>query len=102
MVESVRIEVLFLSSLTPCCEQIFPQRFCSGDFANSIRPKMGQAGQCRTDGALDATPDLRAGDRHWRVSVGPPPFGVTSLKWLCDTSAPRSYSSERTKPTPGA
>ena len=35
MVESVRLEVLFSSDLAPCCEQIFPQGFCSGDFANS-------------------------------------------------------------------
>jgi hypothetical protein len=37
MVVFVRAEVLFSSSLAPCCEQLFPQRFWSGEFANSIR-----------------------------------------------------------------
>src|SRR4051794_36752803 len=41
VVEFVRVEVLFSSILAPCCEQIFPQGFCSGDFANSIRPSLG-------------------------------------------------------------
>src|SRR4051794_4657334 len=37
VVEPVRVEVLFSSSLAPRCEQIFPQGFCSGDFANRSR-----------------------------------------------------------------
>src|SRR4051794_11166807 len=44
MVESDRVEVLFLSSLASCYEQIFPQRFCSGEFANSIRSFLTNAG----------------------------------------------------------
>src|SRR3954451_24333020 len=36
MVELVRAEVLFSSSLAPRCEQIFPRAFCSGEFASSI------------------------------------------------------------------
>jgi hypothetical protein len=38
MVELVRAEVLFSSSLAPRCEQIFPREFCSGEFASSISP----------------------------------------------------------------
>src|SRR3954470_13135678 len=36
MVELVRAEVLFSSSLAPRCEQIFPREFGSGEFASSI------------------------------------------------------------------
>src|SRR4051812_19708488 len=37
MVELVGVEVLFSSSLAPRYEQIFSQRFCSDEFASSIR-----------------------------------------------------------------
>src|SRR3954469_24703980 len=44
MVEQGRTVILFLSGITPRCEQIFPHRCCfsqSGEFANSARPFAG-------------------------------------------------------------
>ena len=60
MVVFVRAEVLFSSSLAPCCEQLFPQRFWSGEFANSIRPYQDLGRGTRQD-------DHRGGPRsHYR------------------------------------
>jgi hypothetical protein len=50
MVVFVRAEVLFLSSLAPCCEQLFLQRFWSGEFANSIPRFCCPASQVREGG----------------------------------------------------
>src|SRR3954466_8603877 len=64
MVELVEVEVLFSSSLAPRYEQIFSQRFCSVEFASSIRPVTGHL-------RLDARKHGRAylGDRGCWSSV---------------------------------
>src|SRR4051812_10286244 len=75
MVEQGRTMILFLSGLTPRCEQIFPHRCCfsqSGEFANGVRTFLlqmsGPPPSPSTNQPIHAT---GLGDKVWTIFISP-------------------------------